>query len=82
MSSSLRAELMCDGSNVLRLGHAAYQWSPTRCAARLVSRPGGTVNGQLQAVPLRVKVVGLVSLPFQVPWNPNCTLPPGAIVGL
>lgn len=53
-----------------------------RCAAQPVSRPGGTANGQLQVVPLRVKVVGLVSLLVQVPWNPNWTLPPGAMVAL
>ena len=35
-----------------------------------------------QLVPLSAKLVGLVSLLVQVPWNPNVTLPPGLMVAL
>lgn len=47
--------------------------------------PGRTFvdsSGQLHAVPLRAKFVGEVSFEVHVPWKPNCTFPPGAMVEL
>jgi hypothetical protein len=36
----------------------------------------------VQATPLRVKLVGLVSLLVQVPWKPSVMLAPGAMAPL
>jgi hypothetical protein len=46
--------------------------------ARPAQEPGG--SGQLQLAPLRVKLVGEVSLAVQVPWKPMEALAPGLIV--
>src|SRR2546423_557088 len=45
-------------------------------------RPRVLHRNQVQALPFTEKLDGEVSLPVQVPWNPNCTLPPGAIAAL